>query len=412
MSLNPFAQRYVQLVLSVGQHDPSYVDAYYGPPEWQAQVATQALPELLLQGERLAAEFAQVTAPTDEALRTTFLGKHIEAVCSHIRHLMGQRQSFDAESQALYDAVSPRLLEAELAAIVSELDSLLPGTGSVQARMVAFNRRFEIPLDRLDAVFSAAITESRQRSKRYISLPEHERFAVEYVQNQVWSAYNWYKGNSYSLIQVNTDLPMPISRAIDLASHEGYPGHHVFHLLTEQHLVREKGWLEYSVFPLYSPMAFLSEGSANYGISVVFPPKERLVFEQNTLFPLAGLDPHTAEHYYQVQGIVQKLSYAGNMVAQRYLDGEVDRAGAIALLMQYALYDEKRATQRLAFIEHNRSYVINYNLGQDAVQRYVEAQAGASANSGNTNDKADALWQAFKDLLLAPRTASMMTVAG
>ncbi|HEY7162245.1 MAG TPA: hypothetical protein VH815_13345, partial [Acidobacteriota bacterium] len=41
-----------------------------------------------------------------------------------------------------------------------------------------------------------------------------------------------------SIIQVNTDLPVTIDRAIDLACHEGYPGHHVLNLLIEKNLVR------------------------------------------------------------------------------------------------------------------------------------------------------------------------------
>src|SRR5215475_12929948 len=36
-SLNPVAERYAHLVLALGQHDPDYVDAFYGPPEWKTQ---------------------------------------------------------------------------------------------------------------------------------------------------------------------------------------------------------------------------------------------------------------------------------------------------------------------------------------------------------------------------------------
>jgi hypothetical protein len=32
------AEAYVKLVLGVGTHDPDYVDAYYGPPEWRTEV--------------------------------------------------------------------------------------------------------------------------------------------------------------------------------------------------------------------------------------------------------------------------------------------------------------------------------------------------------------------------------------
>ena len=33
--MSPLAERYVRLVLAVGQHDADFVDAYYGPPAWK-----------------------------------------------------------------------------------------------------------------------------------------------------------------------------------------------------------------------------------------------------------------------------------------------------------------------------------------------------------------------------------------
>ena len=94
-----------------------------------------------------------------------------------------------------------------------------------------------------------------------------------------WSGYNWYQGGGRSVIQVNTDLPITIDRAIDLAAHEGYPGHHVYNALLEKHLVDGRGWVEFSVYPLFSPQSLIAEGSANYGIDVAFPGEERLAFE-------------------------------------------------------------------------------------------------------------------------------------
>ena len=415
MTLNQIAVAYVKLVLAVGQHDSSYVDAYYGPIEWQAETKKLALPDLITQADQLISQIAALAeAPEDQRLRQQFLALQLGAVRTHLLQLNGTMLSFDDESLALYDATSPALNESDFDLILAELDQLLPGQGDLNPRLSDYNRTFEIPRDKLDAVFSAAINESRKRTKKYIPLPEQEDFEIEYVKDQVWSAYNWYKGDSYSLIQVNTDFPMFISRAIDLASHEGYPGHHVFNLLLEKHLVNDQGWVEYCVYPLYSPMSFLAEGSANYGIEVAFPPEERLVFEKQVLFPLAGINPELAERYYQIQAVLQKLSYAGNMVAQRYLDGEIDRPAAIALLMKYALSDEKRSTQRIGFIEKNRSYVINYNLGQDMVQEYVErlvaqaTQATQAAKPGVSCDQQQLRWQIFADLLSYPKTASML----
>ena len=35
LPMDHIAEQYVRLILAVGQHDPDYVDAYYGPPEWK-----------------------------------------------------------------------------------------------------------------------------------------------------------------------------------------------------------------------------------------------------------------------------------------------------------------------------------------------------------------------------------------
>src|SRR5438876_11437631 len=35
--INAVAERYAHLVLALGQHDPDYVDAFYGPAEWKTQ---------------------------------------------------------------------------------------------------------------------------------------------------------------------------------------------------------------------------------------------------------------------------------------------------------------------------------------------------------------------------------------
>ena len=124
----------------------------------------------------------------------------------------------------------------------------------------------------------------------FVDLPTEENFRVEYVTGKSWSGYNWYQGNFKSLIQVNTDLPIYIDRAIDLACHEGYPGHHVYNALLEKNLVKDRGWIEFTVYPLFSPQSLIAEGTANYGIEVAFPLQDRMRFEQDVLFPLAGLD--------------------------------------------------------------------------------------------------------------------------
>jgi hypothetical protein len=318
--------------------------------------------------------------------------------------LGGRKLTFDEESKALYDAVAPTHPEAHFQAILDELDKALPGKGPLGERYETFTKDFTIPKDKLDAVFGAAIAECRRRTLPHVGLPEGETFTVEYVTGKPWSAYNWYQGSFRSVIQVNTDFPVYIDRALDLACHEGYPGHHVYNALLEKHLARERGWKEFTVYPLFSPQSLIAEGTANYGIDVAFPGDERLRFEREKLFPLAGLDPKRAAEYDRVRRLIAKLSYAGNEAARRYLEGRIDASAAAAFLERYALTPRPRAEQRVRFIDKYRAYVINYNLGQDMVRAYVESRGGTEKEPG-------VRWREFVKLLASPRLPGGLTPA-
>jgi hypothetical protein len=256
-----------------------------------------------------------------------------------------------------------------------------------------------IPKERLAAVFAAAIEGCRARTLEHIELPAGESFTLEYVTDKSWSGYNWYQGNFRSLIQINTDLPIYIDRAIDLACHEGYPGHHVYNVLLEQHLVRERGWREHTVYPLFSPQSLIAEGTANYGIDVAFPDDERRRFERDVLFPAAGLDAGRVDEYYEILALVEQLSYAGNEAARRYRDGVIDAAAAAQWFETYALYSAERAAQRVRFVDQYGAYVINYNLGKDLVASYVERRAG---------DDSQLRWREFAKLISSPRLPSAL----
>jgi hypothetical protein len=403
-AMAPLAERYVKLVLALGQHDADYVDAYYGPEAWQEQAAAvkRSLADIDAEAYAVRNAIARERLPDDAdeltRLRQTYLTRQVEALGARVAILMGTSLDFDEESKALYDAVAPTHVEAELEPVLAELDRRLPGSGPVQERYEAFRNRFVIPKERLDAVFTAAIEACRERTRQHIMLPAEERFTVEYVTGKSWSGYNWYQGNFRSVIQVNTDLPIFIDRALDLACHEGYPGHHVYNALLEKALVRDRGWQEFMVYPLFSPQSLIAEGTANYAIEIAFPPDDRLDFERRVLFPKAGLNPADVEAYYGVQAIVNRLSYAGNEAARRYLNGEMDAAAAAVWLERYALMSPPRAAQRVKFFDQYRSYVINYNVGKDMVARHVELESGSPEPA--------ARWIAFKRLLASPRLPS------
>jgi len=351
------AESYVKLVLAVGQHDRDYVDAYYGPDEWrtEANSGSVPLPELQRRATELVAEVGD-TSTLDPRRKAYLLGQ-LRALAARVQMLRGTRFSFDDEARALYDVTPPVNTEQHFQDIVARLDGALPGSGPVPERYVSYREQFVIPGAKLDAVFQAAIAAGRERTARHIPLPPNESFVVEYVTDKPWSGYNWYQGGYRSVIQVNTSLPIYIDRAVDLACHEGYPGHHVYNALLERTLVRERGWLEFTVYPLFSPQSLIAEGTANYGIELALPGAERTAFERDVLFPLAGLAPSRVDEYYAIQTLVREMSYAGNDAARRYLDGEIDAAAATRWLERYSLMAPTVARQRIRFFDTYRSYV-------------------------------------------------------
>ena len=404
--MSDIAEHYVKLVLAVGEHDSSYVDAYYGPEVWKTEVAASkpSLEKIRSDARGLISTLGMTPAGDDEMsqLRHRYLVRQLEALIARVDMLSGVKMTFDEESRALYDAVAPTHPESHFKAILARLDAEIPGEGPLPERYEAYKRGFVIPQDKLDTVFETAIEACRERTLPHIPLPPGESFTVEYVKDKSWSGYNWYQGGYKSLIQVNTDLPIYIDRAIDLACHEGYPGHHLYNALLEKSLVDDRGWLEYSVYPLYRPMSLIAEGSANYGIEVAFPGNERIEYERKHLFPLAGIDPAGADRYYRIMDLMAELSYAGNEAARRYLNGEITADEAARWLTTYTLSEPARAQQRVRFFDNYRSYVINYNLGKDLVREHIEARGGTEGNPAKR-------WEEFAALLSSPRLPSGLT---
>lgn len=398
------SERYVKVILGIGEHENGYIDAYYGPKEWAEAVKNNSKDLAELKAEVASLQkLVDKTAPTAkteiEKKRFIFLAKQLIAADARIRMLQGEKFSFDEETRLLFDAVAPKVTKDELEAALAKLEDVVEGEGPLRDRYLAFTQQYNIPADKLDAVFDAAIQACKAKTAEHLDLPENESFTTEFVTDKPWSGYNWYQGGANSLIQVNTDLPSPMSAAVNLGCHEGYPGHHVYNAMLEQKLVNERGWTEYSVYPLYSPQSFIAEGTASYGRFMAFPGAEQNEFEKTVLYPLAGLDPAMGDQYRDTLAALKGLSYARIEGARRYLDGQLTREETIDWLARYNLISRERAEQSLDFIETYRGYVINYTLGADLSEAYVDKHGGTDHS---------ARWDAYEKLLSEPFTASMM----
>lgn len=394
--LDRLAEAYVRMSLEIGTHEEGYIDAYYGPSTWktEAEAAPRSIDELQAAADALRAQLDAAAAVSADALaqrRARTLSAYVSSARFRLDMMEGVRVPFVEEAERLF-ALRPELspLSAYDDALV-RIDMLIPGEGPLAERVATYAGRFVVPTDRADAVMRAAIDECRRRTAVHFDLPANERFDFEFVTGQAWGAYNWYQGDNASLIQVNTTLPLMINSAVGYGCHEGYPGHHVQGIFAER-LYREQGWVEYSVLPLYSPMGPLNEGAGNYGVDLAFPEEERVAFEMAVLFPLAGLDPAEAPVYYELMHAMNATAGAGRTIQAMYLDGEIDRERAIALLQHYRLASRASAEQALRFADTYRSYIINYSSGQDIVRAFVE-RAG---------DTPEARWGAYRRILTEP----------
>ncbi len=401
-SLDNIAEAFVKLALAAGQHDPAFVDAYHGPTEWADEAVTEArsLADLENDAQGLLISVARVNAD-EPSLRGAMLEKQTRAALARIQMVGGEVFSFNDETRLLYDAVPPDYDLDEFNAVLAQIDALLPGEGTISERVDAFRNSLAIPTDKLQSVFDAAIGECRRRTLAHYDLPATESFSLEFVTDKPWSGYNWYQGEFESLIQVNTDFPIIIDRAVDLGCHEGYPGHHTWNIMLERFLLNEKGWIEYSVYPLFSPMSVTAEGSANYGINLAFPGDDKISYERDVLFPIAGLDPAKAETLARLNDLRRELGHTRNHIAREYLDGRLSREEAIVMTMKYRLESRVRAEKSIRFIDTYRGYVINYTIGRDLVEGYVDAGVADGRDP----------WAVFETLLKTPLSASDIKAA-
>jgi len=148
---------------------------------------------------------------------------------------------------------------------------------------------------------------------RYASA--YESFTVEYVTNSRGGGYNWYKGNFHSLIQVNTDLPIYIDRAVDLAAHEGIPA------ITFTIRCSERIWSTIAAGWSFrvthcSHRNRSSQKDGEFGREVASLLRRPNEVREGSLVSAAGIDSKRADEYYAVQDLMKQLDYAANESAR------------------------------------------------------------------------------------------------
>jgi hypothetical protein len=165
--MNDIARAYVELAHAIEQHNPGYIDGYYGPEEWKV-TAKRPLVELALAADALADKVAAI----ENQQRRRFLAAQVRAMQTSIALLQGKPIAYADEVRQLYDVEPVREPETTFDAAIARLDDLLPGSGDITAREQAFRAQFEVAQDRLLPLLDYIRAELGRRTRALFELPE------------------------------------------------------------------------------------------------------------------------------------------------------------------------------------------------------------------------------------------------
>lgn len=370
---DPISRSYLRLAFHINRLVPGFIDAYFGPPEWQAEAEAEGnLPPASLQHD--AKELLRHVASISDDLRREWLTKQVTAMIATLRRVQGEALLFEEELCLVYDIQQQWTDEQVFSDALRVIGDLLPGTEPLADRLEAWDAQFDVPKDKLLPLLTACRDETQRRTRQWFTLPEGEEIALQIVENQPWSAYNWYLGNYCSRVDVNTDLPVRANAMLGLMAHEGYPGHHTEHAIKEKLLYRDQGHAEASVQLINAPECVISEGIADLAWEIIFTEDELQMWLRDVFYPMAGLKVDVARDRALAQARRKLRPVSGNAAFLFHRDG-ADEGTVVQYIQHWGARTEKQARQSYRFISNPlfRSYVFNYHYGRELLDRYISA---------------------------------------
>lgn len=373
MSTDGIVLRYLDLGLALGRHVEGFVDAYYGPPELKARVDAEpprSLRRIALDARSLLADL-DAGAGDFDVPRRRWLRAQVAGLRTSALKLAGEPIRYADEVEACY-GVRPRYVDEDaFAEAHRKLDEVLPGSGPVAERYVAWRESQVVPVERLGVAIGSLADDLRERTDRLFGLPDGEEIEWVLERDKPWSGFNYYLGGLRSRVAINTDLPVLSLSLAHLVAHEAYPGHHTEHTRKEVGLVRKRQWLEESIFLVGTPQCLLAEGLADLGLEIVMGrrPEETIAAH---LRPL-GI-PYDAEVAARVAEAGEVLGYVRGNAGLLLHENGADADTATEYVARWALLPRERAAKTVAFLTDptRRAYMTCYVEGLPLCRRFVD----------------------------------------
>jgi hypothetical protein len=371
-------ERYIELGLRLGRLLDGLVDAYYGPAEIAARVAAEPQPDpakLAADARRLIADLDSGEGGADvDAHRRRWIRGQTRGLLVTAQRFAGRSIGFVDEVEQCYGVRPTRVDDDEIADAQKRIDAVLPGTGPVGERLIAWRETQAVPPDKLDAAIQSLADDFRERTDRLFGLPDGERIDFELVTNEPWSGFNYYLGDLHSRVAINTDLPVLSTSLGHLVAHEAYPGHHTEHSRKEVGLVRRHNQVEETIFLVGTPQCLLAEGLADLGLEVIVPERRHETVAEH-LRPL-GI-PYDVEVASAVAEAGELLGNAvrGNVALALHDDGMAPD-DAVAYAERFGLLPRNRAQKVVEFQTDPtwRAYIFCYIDGLRLCRSFVGGQ--------------------------------------
>lgn len=365
---------YIQLAFMIDRHFPGYVDAYYGPPELKTQATAGDPPPLELLEEAAASlEQAISTDPDLTPERRTFLETEWRAMCTTIQILRGNTPHIIDEVRLLYGVTPAWVDEHVFEDAHGTLNEILPGSEPLAERVQAFRQRSRVTAAAAAPIMHRLLDDFRGRAHHLFNLLSDERCEISFVTDVPWRAYNWYKGQGQSLIEINQGIPLEMWDIPTTIAHEAYPGHHTERILKDNHLYIGKGRLENSIVLSNTPSALISEGIAANALQFLVSEAEIATILIDC-YERAGLSRQDARYAPAfVKAYRQLESVVDNQVLMLYRD-QAPEQEVMAYGMRYALTNAEDEAHTLRFIGDSlsRSYTYNYTRGRELIASYLD----------------------------------------
>jgi hypothetical protein len=275
--MDDIALRYLLLGLRLGRHVPGFVASYSGPAELSEAVDGEPLtPAAELHDEAMqlagiAAELLRETAA--QRRRASWLVAQVGAMGALARRVGGEDIGYVDLVEELYDVEVQLEPDATFDTARRMLDAALPGGEPLRQRLAAHEATTLLPPERVLAMASELSARLRMRTRAQLWLPERESLRFEAGQGVPWTYDARYLGGGSSVVRINLDRPVSLAALVELAAHEGYPGHHAEASVRDDVLV-SAGNTELKLVATLSPQALVSEGMAGVAREVVMSDQE------------------------------------------------------------------------------------------------------------------------------------------